>query len=143
MKVVVNRCFGGFGLSHEGVMHYAELKGIKVYAYHVRSHDIGSYEDFRGRYDQRLLEPGPNELFTHYSTSPDLKISKDLTNDNYFDPSDIQRDDPALVQTVEDLGEKANGRCAELEVVEIPDGVEWSIEEYDGNEHVSEVHRTW
>jgi hypothetical protein len=28
-------------------------------------------------------------------------------------------------------------------VVEIPDGIEWSIQEYDGLEWVAEKHRTW
>jgi hypothetical protein len=42
-----------------------------------------------------------------------------------------------------ELGEAANGRCAELKVVEIPDDVEWQIEEYDGLEWVAEKHRTW
>ena len=32
---------------------------------------------------------------------------------------------------------------SDLKVVEIPDDVEWEIEEYDGNEWVSEVHRCW
>jgi hypothetical protein len=41
------------------------------------------------------------------------------------------------------LGDAANGACAELAVIEVPDGVEWAISEYDGNEHVAEVHRTW
>jgi hypothetical protein len=27
--------------------------------------------------------------------------------------------------------------------VDIPDDVNWYIEEYDGNEHVAERHRTW
>jgi hypothetical protein len=27
--------------------------------------------------------------------------------------------------------------------VDIPDDVKWEIEEYDGNEWVAEVHRTW
>jgi hypothetical protein len=32
---------------------------------------------------------------------------------------------------------------AELEVVEIPDDVEWIIVDYDGMEHIAEKHRTW
>jgi hypothetical protein len=31
MKVVIDRCYGGFGLSHEAVMRYFEIKGITVY----------------------------------------------------------------------------------------------------------------
>ena len=56
---------------------------------------------------------------------------------------DICRDDPVLVQVVEELGKKSFDRYAKLRVVEIPEGVSWFIEEYDGLEHVSEKHRTW
>ena len=38
---------------------------------------------------------------------------------------------------------KASGKFADLEVREIPDGVDWQIDEYDGNESIHEVHRTW
>ena len=47
------------------------------------------------------------------------------------------------MEIVERLGNTASGNYANLVVVEIPDGVEWQIEEYDGNEWVAEVHRTW
>ena len=56
---------------------------------------------------------------------------------------DIPRDDPALVQVVEEMGAVANGRYADLAVVEIPDNVAWQIEESDGLEHIAEKHRTW
>ena len=140
MKVVINTCFGGFGLSYEGVMYYAKLKGIEVYANH-EVHDDGSSST---AYDKRPIEPGPSkELFgMHYATKPDLKVIDDL-NDCYYNPSDIKRDDPFLVRTVEELGDKANGQFASLEVVEIPDGIQWEIEEYDGSEHIAESHRTW
>jgi hypothetical protein len=44
---------------------------------------------------------------------------------------------------VEELGEAANGSYARLKVVEIPDDVEWTIKEYDGDEWIAEKHRTW
>ena len=54
-----------------------------------------------------------------------------------------ERTDPDLVAAVEALGEEANGLRASLLVVEIPDDVDWYIEENDGNEWVAETHRTW
>ena len=53
------------------------------------------------------------------------------------------RGDPLLVAAVEALGDAANGGCAELRVVEIPDGTDYEIDEYDGLEHIAEKHRTW
>jgi hypothetical protein len=55
----------------------------------------------------------------------------------------IPRDDAHLVAVVEQLGSEANGHCAELKVVTIPDDIEWSIVKTDGREQVSELHRTW
>lgn len=58
------------------------------------------------------------------------------------------RSDPDLVSVVEEIGKRANGKShwgqtAELEIVNIPDGIPVQIENYDGNEWVAEVHRTW
>ena len=56
---------------------------------------------------------------------------------------EVERDCPYLVQTVQELGEAVNTRYSSLKVVEIPDGVDWTICEYDGSEWVAEAHRTW
>ena len=63
-------------------------------------------------------------------------------NDLWTD-RDIARDDPVLVAIVRELGADANGNYADLKIVEVPYGVEWHIEEYDGMEWVAEKHRTW
>ena len=55
----------------------------------------------------------------------------------------VPRNDPDLVDLVESMGAEANGPCSSLKVVEIPDGVNWQLEEYDGIEWIAEVHRTW
>lgn len=59
------------------------------------------------------------------------------------DPFDIPRDNPALVQVVEEMGKEASDPHAELKVVEIPEGVEWELGYYEGREWVAEKHRRW
>ena len=60
-----------------------------------------------------------------------------------IDPRPSNRADPLLVQVVEELGAEANGDSAKLEVVEIPDRVEYTVEEHDGIESIHEKHRVW
>lgn len=69
----------------------------------------------------------------------------------YF--SSIKRTDPALIQVVEELGEKANGINASLVIIEIPDGTEYAIrgknnngndcDTGEGNQYIVEKHRIW
>lgn len=56
---------------------------------------------------------------------------------------EIERNDPVLVAVVESLGENACSNHSKLKIVQIPDEVKWQIQDYDGKEWVSEVHRTW
>jgi len=67
----------------------------------------------------------------------------ELTGKNVEYAFDITRDDPVLVQVVEELGQEANTRYNELKVVEIPNGISWYIHEYDGKEEIHETHRSW
>ncbi|CAE6789612.1 MAG: hypothetical protein H8K06_04925 [Nitrospira sp.] len=55
----------------------------------------------------------------------------------------IPRDDKRLVQVVEELQGEANGHCAQLKVVSIPEDVLWVIVKTNGSEQVSEQHRMW
>jgi hypothetical protein len=122
MKIVINRCYGGFSLSDPGVEKYAEKAGLTLYKErHASVEWIYWIVPKEQRYHDRNMALSSQTLW--HRTIP--------------------RDDAALVETVQELREAANGRCAELAVVEIPDGVDWEICEYDGNEHVAEKHRTW
>ena len=67
----------------------------------------------------------------------------EIKEENFFSEHDLLRDDPVLVAIVEEMGEKSWNRFSVLKVVEIPDGVDWYIEDYDGMEHIAERHRTW
>lgn len=55
---------------------------------------------------------------------------------------EIARDDPVLVELVETMPDAA-GKYSTLKVVEVPNDVDWVIEEYDGLEWIAERHRTW
>ena len=55
----------------------------------------------------------------------------------------IPRDDAHLISIVELMGSDADGEYAELKIVDVPDDVNWYVEEYDGREWVAERHRTW
>jgi hypothetical protein len=49
---------------------------------------------------------------------------------------EANRTDPVLVQVVEELGDRANGMCAELCIEDLPAGTRYRIDEYDGLEHI-------
>lgn len=72
-----------------------------------------------------------------------LEMYRTEVNDTGIDDYEIERNDPVLIKLVEQLGVEANTRFSELKIVEIPDGIEWTICDYDGLEWVAEAHRTW
>lgn len=116
MKVVINKCYGGFGVSPEGVKwlkeHNSELVEIYPYKY-ICGEKL--YNDGKHSYN----------LVSEYDFEGDLRTH------------------PDLIQMVEELGDKASGDLAELKIVEIPDNIKWSIQDYDGVEWIAEEHREW
>jgi hypothetical protein len=120
MKVAINRCFGGFGISNEAFEKLLDRKGIafdKVEAEEGRAFVGASYYD-----------AGHSGDDTYYLS--DYEMTQD-------------RGDTDLIAVIEEMGEKANSWAADIVIVEIPDDVKWHIHEYDGLEHVAEDHRTW
>jgi hypothetical protein len=128
-KICLNIAFGGFGLSSKAVMRYSELKGITLYE---RERPFGN--------DYYLIEP---EEYDKIHIEDRKRRCYKKSNELYFSVDDIERDDPILIQVVEELGEESWGRFAELKIVEIPSDTSWQIEEYDGLEHIAECHRRW
>ena len=137
-KVVINKCFGGFSLSPKAVRRLAELKGKECFF-------------FRG-WKKPYVSISDEEAEDVFSTTAfDVPNPNELGGDVYEKHSlyycDIDRTDADLIKVIEELGAGhrtgASGSCAKLAIVEIPDGVEYEIKEYDGNEHIAEIHRTW
>jgi hypothetical protein len=125
-KIVYNACFGGFSLSHEAIMRYAEIKGITLYVQEdlfMNQYYLCPPEEFERIQAEDYAKPVQPDRFA-------------ASSELYFCDFDIERNDPALVQVVEELGKLANGDCSRLEITELPAGTLYRIDEYDGLETV-------
>lgn len=111
-KIIINSCYGGWGISHDGMMEYFKRAKIEVF---------------------------PEELeWGGWLYWADEKHTKDT-----LDHREDLRTDPILVQMVEESPGRWDGTYADLKVVEVPAGVSWDIDEYDGIETIHESHRSW
>ncbi len=128
MRVVLNLKHGGFGLSHE-----AKIALVGCGHQKLQSPDDYWGEDTKMR---ALIEAAPpSSIF-----SLTLLDGQIVTDDH--DRLE-HRSCARLIEVVERMGRNADGQCSKLAVVEIPDGIEWSISEYDGFERAEEKHRSW
>lgn len=134
MKIVINSISDGLELSHAAIMRYAELKGLTLFPYwydsekrlYVRISDIATVPS---GYQLRYVLEDFGETITDFPRESGYGVLRVF---------DIPRDDPTLVQVIEELGSEessagwdVNESCkipyAHLQVIEIPDGIEWEI----------------
>jgi hypothetical protein len=92
VKLVINKCFGGFGLSDAAIDQIRDLGG-----------PYANTDEWASR----------------------------------------NRSHPILVEVVGNLGSAADGEFSKLRIIEIPDGVDFEIDEHDGIEIVRERSRSW
>lgn len=142
IRIVINSDFGGFSLSDAGIRRYLELSrpGQPYWEEPSEFQILGNtFWLVPPENRQKALEPGE---WASLSLSERQEHNRRYSSENFYD-RDLDRTDPILVQVVDEMGTAANGRCASLKIVEIPDGVEWHIDEYDGAESIHEDHRSW
>lgn len=128
MKVVLNMQQEGLHLSHAAVLRYCELKGMDIY-HRVDDTSQEVYKDDN---------PHNPELNVDYYLTANMK-------EDWY-PENIERNNPLLIQVVEEMGKIAGGEYGEFEIIEIPDGVKFWIEENPENkegEWIVEKTRTW
>ena len=148
MKIAINKCYGGFGFSPAATLRLYEL-GVAIatpvdeyYPPEKRAEDASkwpsmSYERKIAEWREYLANPGAERSSIFMTVfSPDEKFVLNAGRE-------VDRHDPRVIQVIEEMGEKANGACADLKVVEVPDGTDYEIGEYDGREWVAEKHETW
>jgi len=140
MKVVKNTCYGGFGLSPKAQKEYLERKGFNPTFYNREHTDDLNTEYTRISFEEAQSSGNLGVL----TTKEDLGENPDnIPGEKYFLDTHISRDDEILVEVVEELGDEADGDCADLRVTTIPDDVEYEISEYDGIETIREKHQKW
>ncbi len=123
MRLVLNKCFGGFQLSNEAYEWLIKNKGWKVTTY---------TKDGRGYVNEKaqLVKADRSSLGHKYW----------LVNDK----ADIEfRTSHDLIAVVEALGDKVNTNVSRLQIIEVPKNVvNPYIDEYDGVETLREG-RSW
>lgn len=137
MKIILNKCYGGFGVSNIAYELYANKKGLKLYPY---------WKDYKSNMFHKCVDMynNKNTIIYYFIKDYGEHIHRDNINWNdllYLDSE--YRADPVLVEVVEELGEDANGEYAKLVIVDIPDGLNYMIDEYDGIETLHEKVKVW
>ena len=136
-KVILNKCYGGFDVSDKAYQLYAKKKGLELFKYDME------FRDKRVLYKKSTKR---DNLFSDYFTK-DLgeggEISDEDYNKHHLCLKRENREDPILIEVVEELGKEANGRCGNLIVVEIPKDLNYVIDDYDGIETLHEKVQEW
>lgn len=132
-KIVINRCYGGFGVSDAGIHAIASYRGLTLYP-ERKDRWFTVYWTIPQDHPLRVKH---NELNAkHSKTEEDYKLVNEIYDNHTLSTYDIDRADPGLVHAVETLGDAANGDCAQLEIVELEKGTLYRITEYDGLEGI-------
>ena len=149
MKVAINRCFGGFGLSTLAISEILKRKGMDCFVYEQTEYAFKTGKD---KYVKTI--PSASSSFGTYTLLRDYGdvIYEIPWNDKMEDGQSViktfcsyntDRTDSDLIAVIEELGDDASGSCSALSIVDIPDDIEWEISDYDGMETIEEVHRSW
>ncbi|EAH0630404.1 hypothetical protein D3H27_13425, partial [Listeria monocytogenes] len=110
MKIVLNKCFGGFALSHVAYLYLCELKGIDVHAYLVDNKDDTFH--FK-KIDKSYKNSNALERVWYLKKElPKMELSVQV-NWDFLEHIDLDLDganraNPDLIKTVEIFGEAAN-----------------------------------
>lgn len=140
MKVVVNRCYGGFGLSTRAIQMCYE-RGMTKLAY-----SIDEYFRTDEKAHQRALNIWNKYLAGDTSLEKKSEFTiftSDKTQVLMMSSMGQERNNPILVSVVEELGKEANDSFSKLEIKEIPDDVKWEIVSRYGMEEIRKVSRNW
>lgn len=139
MKVILNKCFGGFSVSDQAYRLYAQKKGLQLYRY-CRDYDKKTKKLF-----YKKLNDNENSFLTEFFIK-NLGDEFEYKQDYYqykIVLNQTNREDPILIEVIEELGEKANGDCSRLKIVDIPNDMKYVVFDYDGIESLHTDMPVW
>lgn len=143
-KVAINRDWGGFGLSPIATKLYLKKLGKECFFYKQTKyeHDGGVEEHIK----ITLEEAEKSHFISVYTKDMGKTFSKHDNAHYWYENFYEGREDKILIEVIEELGEKkASGQLAKIKIVEIPDNMDYVIDDYDGMESIHEKHKvyTW
>lgn len=139
MKVILNKCFGGFNLSHKAYKLYAKKKNLTLIRY------ICTFYEEDGHTEMKYVKDDESSgiLFKVYSTKDYGEETYNIDDKDIFTLDENMRVDATLIEVVEELGDKANTHISELHVVEVPDDLDYVIDDFDGYETLHQKVQEW
>ena len=168
MKIIINARHSGFGIPVQIQEMYLKKKGIEHYWYQQKNIRLGEEDFVRKDFDEfntsLIFQPiahlrnlgekysifygdeGTETSLMRWDATAIRFSDSTKTNETEYGLIIDGRQDPILIEIVEALSSEDRERMRSIynpRVVEIPDDVEWTIENYDGYEWVAEKHRTW
>lgn len=137
MEIILNKCYGGFGVSDKAIELYAEKKNIKRLFRYEYECDSGIFK--KVQLNAKIFGRCIYATKDYGDSIPESTLDKkDIVN-----LSEENRTDPVLIEVVKELGEEASDEYARLKVVEIPDDLDWVIDDYDGFETLHQRTQIW
>ncbi len=137
MRIVINKSYGGFSLSDAAYEKLIE-RGVPVKKFEYSCKEKAD-DHHVVIFDRHLEDPPVDEV-----ESANRDAFHEFDTSRYWDNwSRHHRAHPLLVGVISEMGTAAAGAHADLEVIDIPDDVEYVICEDHGREYCAEKRRVW
>ena len=145
MKIIINSKHGGFGISNIALVELMQKKGLEIYFYEMVFDNSDKFTYVKtNAANKNLFVTAACKDFGEVFI-PENDEQSDEFYECFIQTRDLKwRTDNDLINLLEEKGSDfVSSPLSSLKVLEIPDDVEWEVEEYDGSEWISEKHRTW
>lgn len=146
MEILLNKYYGGYGLSLEAKVKILQRKGIEFFLYYCDrfdfydNYDIVVYKLVDCKKDLERFKGGSVDkvLITTKYFGKEFFGNNDEAFNNSKTLYDLFHDrlDKDIIAVVKELKEKASGLLAKVCIIKIPDDCYYVIKNYDGVEMV-------